>query len=143
MDNAHVLMTIERKHMEKNKLIPIFAIIVILVGICSSIYVHATQIDSKYININGQEYSIDQLFDISEEKTYETYSGIALDNLIVKTGVENPEKHEYTIIGADDYQKTVKWENMRNGLLTEDGESIFSDLPKAFRVKDIIEIKVE
>ena len=136
-------MTIEMKHMEKKKLIPIFAIIVILVGIGSSVYVNAAQVDLKHINVNGQDYTIDQLFDISEEKTYETYSGIALDDLMVKTGVENQEKHEYTIIGADGYQQTVKWENMINGLLTKDGKSIFSDLPKAFRVKDIVEIKVD
>ncbi|MBE9572688.1 MAG: hypothetical protein IMF11_18845 [Proteobacteria bacterium] len=129
--------------MEKNKLIKTLAIIVILVGIGSSIYVNATQTDSKYINVNGQDYTIDQLFDISEEKTIETYSGIALDNLIVKIKVANPEKHEYTIIAADGYQKTVKWENMRNGILTKARESIFSDLAKAFRVKDIIEIKVD
>lgn len=129
--------------MEKNKLIQIIAIIVIVIGIGSSIYVHATQIDSKHINVNGKDYSIDQLFDNSEEKTYETYSGIALDSLIVKAGVENPEKYEYTIIGADGYQKTVEWENMINGLLTKDGKSIFFDLPKAFRVKDIVEIKVD
>ena len=129
--------------MEKNKLNLILAIIVFLVGIGSSIYVQATKIDSKHIIVNGKDYTIDQLFDISEEKTYETYSGIALDNLIVKTGVEDPETHEFIIIGADGYQKTVKWENMSNGLLTKDGESIFSDLPKAFIVKDIVEIKVD
>ena len=122
MGNTRVLMTIEKKHMEKNKLIPIFAIIVILVGIGSSIYVYTAQINSKHINVNGQDYTIDQLFDISEEKTYETYSGIALDDLIVKTGVANPEMHEYILVGADGYQKTVKWENMINGLLTMDGK---------------------
>ena len=143
MGNACILMIFERKHMEKNKLILILAIIVILVGIGSSVYVQATKIDSKHIIVNGKAYTIDQLFDISEERTYETYSGIALDNLIVKTGVEDPETHEFTIIGADGYQKTVKWENMGNGLLTKNGESIFSDLPKAFKVKDIVEIKVD
>lgn len=143
MGIACVLMTIEMKHMEKKKLISIFAIIVILVGIGSSVYVNAAQVDSKHINVNGQDYTIDQLFDISEEKTYETYSGIALDDLMVKTGVENPEEHEYTIIGQDGYQQTVKWENMINGLLTKDGKSIFTDLPKAFRVKEIVEIKVD
>ena len=117
--------------------------LVILVGIGSSIYVNAIQVKSKHINVNGQDYVIDELFDISEEKIYETYSGIALDDLMLKTGVENPEKHEYTIIGADGYQKTVKWENMTNGLLTKDGKSIFSDLAKAFRIKNIMGIKVD
>jgi len=129
--------------MKKNKRIFIFAMLVILVGIGSSIYVNAIQVKSKHINVNGQDYVIDELFDISEEKIYETYSGIALDDLMLKTGVENPEKHEYTIIGADGYQKTVKWENMTNGLLTKDGKSIFSDLAKAFRIKNIMGIKVD
>ncbi|MFW6121549.1 MAG: hypothetical protein ACOC80_11720 [Petrotogales bacterium] len=128
--------------MGKEKLIPIFALIVLLISGVSSIYVYATEIDSEYININGQDYTLDQLFFISEKRTIETYSGIALDDLIIKTGVSNPEDHKYTIVGADGYQKTVKWENMENGLLTKSGVSVFSDLPKAFRVKDIVRIEV-
>ncbi|MCD6356893.1 MAG: hypothetical protein J7L66_06355 [Anaerolineaceae bacterium] len=128
--------------MKKNKLILIFAIVVILVGIGSSVYVNALQVDTKHITVNGQDFSIDQLFDNSEEKTYETYSGIALDDMIIKAGVEHPEKHEYTFIGADGYQKTVQWENMINGLLTKERKSIFPDLPKAFRIKDTVEIEV-
>jgi hypothetical protein len=128
--------------MGKEKLIPTLAFIVILIGGLSSIYVYATQINSEYININGQEYTIDQLFFIGEERTFETFSGIALDNLMIKIGIPEPEKHEYTIIASDGYQKTVKWENMKNGLLTEEGQSIFSDLPKAFRIKDIVKIEV-
>ena len=129
--------------MGKEKLIPTLAFIVILIGGLSSIYVYATQINSEYININGQEYTIDQLFFIGEERTFETFSGIALDNLMIKIGIPEPEKHEYTIIASDGYQKTVKWENMKNGLLTEEGQSIFSDLPKAFRIKDIVKIEVK
>ena len=60
-----------------------------------------------------------------------------------KVGIPEPENHEYTIIASDGYQKTVKWENMKNGLLTKEGQSIFSDLPKAFRVKDIVKIEVK
>jgi hypothetical protein len=69
--------------------------------------------------------------------------GIALDDLMLKTGVPNPEQHTYTLKSSDGYEKTVTWENMRNGLLTKDYESIFSDLPKAFRVKDIVTIEVK
>jgi len=133
--------------MGKEKLIPIFAFIVIIIGSLSSIYVYATQINSEYIDINDQEYTIDQLFFIGKQKTMESnseiFSGIALDDLILKTGVSNPENHEYTIIASDGYQKTVKWENMKNGILTEEGQSIFSDLAKAFRINDIIKIEVE
>ncbi|MEE9441020.1 MAG: hypothetical protein V3V27_03710, partial [Candidatus Thermoplasmatota archaeon] len=77
------------------------------------------------------------------ESNSELFSGIALDDLMLKTGVSNPEKHEYTIIASDGYQKTVKWENMKNGILTEEGQSIFSDLAKAFRIKDIVKIEVK
>jgi flagellar basal body L-ring protein FlgH len=61
---------------------------------------------------------------------------------MLKTGVSEPEQHQYTLKASDGYEKTVTWENMKNGLLTKDRESIFSDLPKAFHVKDIITIEV-
>jgi hypothetical protein len=129
--------------MGKEKLIPILAVAVLFIGSLSSIYVYATQINSEYIDINGQEYTVDQLFFIGEERTIETFSGIALDTLMIKIGISEPEKHEYTIIASDGYQKTVKWDNMKNGLLTEEGQSIFSDLAKAFRIKDIVKIEVK
>ncbi len=129
--------------MGKEKLIPILAVAVLFIGSLSSIYVYATQINSEYIDINGQEYTVDQLFFIGEERTFETFSGIALDTLMMKIGIPEPEKHEYTIIASDGYQQTVKWVNMKNGLLTEEGQSIFSDLPKAFRIKDIVKIEVK
>ena len=128
--------------MGKQKLILIFALIVLLVGSLSSIYVYATTVNSEYINVNDRDYTIDQLLFIGEERTIEIYTDIALDDLIVKIGFSNPGKHEYTIIAADAYQKTVKWENMKNGLLTKNRESIFSDLPKSFRVRYIVKIEV-
>ena len=129
--------------MGKEKLIPISAFIVLLIGSLSSVYVYGVQIDSEYININGTDYTIGQLLFIGEERTFEDYYGVALDDLIVKIGVSDPKNHEYTIIASDGYQKTVKWENMKNGLLTNEGQSIFSDLPKAFRIKDIVKIEVK
>lgn len=133
--------------MGKEKLIPISALIVIIIGSLSSAYVYATTSNSEYITIDEADYTIDQLFFIGEQKNVESneevFTGVALDDLIIKIGISNPEKHEYTIIAADGYQKTVQWENMKNGLLTEEGQSIFSDLPKAFWVKDIIKIEVK
>jgi len=69
-------------------------------------------------------------------------TGIALDDLMLKTGVTHPEQYRYTLRGSDGYEKTVTWENMKNGVLTKDGQSYFSDLPKAFRVKNVITIEV-
>jgi hypothetical protein len=128
--------------MGKAKFIPIIALVIILIGVGSSAYVYVTTIDSEYINIYDQDYTMDQLLFIGEQREFETFSGIALDDLIIKIGVPNHETQEYTITAADGYQKTVKWENMKNGLLTEDKISVFSDLPKSFRVRDIVKIEV-
>jgi hypothetical protein len=130
--------------MDKKKLIPVFALIILLIGSFSSIYVYATQTNETNISINGQKYSIDQLFFITKKRSIDSsnFSGIALDDLIIKMGVGSPKLKKYTLVGKDGYQKTVKWENLVNGVLTYEKMVVFSDLPKAFRVKDIVNIKV-
>lgn len=134
--------------MGKEQLIPIFAVLVLFIGTGSSVYVYATQgdtvIDADVITIYKQQYTIEKLFTIVEPRAFEAlnYSGIALDDLIIKVGVECPTCNNYVIAGGDGYQKTVTWENMQNGLLTSDKMTVFSDLPKAFRVRDIVEIGV-
>ena len=128
--------------MGKEKLLPIVALMIVLIGAGSTAYVYATTVDTEFINVNNQEYTIDQLLFIGKERTLETFSGVALDDLMIKIGVPNPVEHEYTITAADSYQKTVNWENMKNGLLTKDRVSIFSDLPKSFRVRDVVKIEV-
>jgi hypothetical protein len=131
--------------MGKDRLLPIFALLILLIGSVSSIYVYATQATTDTLLVNGQHYTMDQLFSITKPRTFNEsqYSGIALDDLMLKTGVSHPEQHTYTLKGVDGYEKTVTWENMKNGLLTKESESVFSDLPKAFRVKDIITIEVK
>jgi len=133
--------------MGKEKLIPIFALLILLIGSGASLYVHATTTSSELIRINGSVYTIDQLFLMGKQKTLEIdgkmITGLALDDLIMKTGVSHPETHDYTLMGADGYQKTVKWDNIKNGVLTKGSQSLFSDLPKAFRVKDITAIEVK
>lgn len=130
--------------MGKKKLIPIFAMIVLLIGTGSTAYVYATQTDADGITINGQQYTIDQIFFIAEPRSFDSldFSGVALDDLIMKAGVGCPSCHTYTIIAEDNYQKTVTWENLQGGLLTKEGMTVFSDLPKAFRVKNIVKIEV-
>jgi hypothetical protein len=130
--------------MGKNQLLPIFALLILLIGSVFSIYVYATQVTDNTLLVNGQQYTIDQLFSLAQPRTLNEsqYTGIALDDLILKTGVTQPEQHRYTLRGSDGYEKTVTWENMKNGLLTKESESVFSDLPKAFRVQDVITIEV-
>jgi hypothetical protein len=131
--------------MGKERIIPVIAICILLLGAGSTAYVYIKQIDASYITINNQEYIIDQLFMLAEPRMFDDldFSGIALDDLILKTGIGFPETHEYTITASDGYQKTVTWENMQNGLLTSEGMTVFSDLPKAFRVKNVISIEVK
>ena len=131
--------------MGKDRLLPICAICVLFVACTSSLYVHALQIESETLRVNGQDYTIDQLFSLTNPRQFDELqeTGIALDDLLLKTGVSNPETQTFTLRGADGYEKTVTWDNMKNGLLTKDRESIFSNLPKAFRVKDIVTIEVK
>ena len=128
--------------MGKDTIIPIFAIMILLVAGGSSIYVYATTTESTVITIGETDYTIDQIFYIADHRSIESYTGVALDDLIVKAGISDPEHKDYTLIASDGYQKTVQWKNIENGLLTEEAQSIFSDLPKAFWVKDIIYIEV-
>lgn len=131
--------------LSKDKLIPLFAIVVLLIGIGSSLYVHATQQEvGETITIGEKVFTFEQLFQMCQQRELKeiNYSGIALDDMILKAGITLSDSHEYTIIGADGYQKTVTWENLKNGVLTEEKRAVFSDLPKAFRVRDVVEIKV-
>jgi len=131
--------------MGKDRLLPILALSILFIASSLSLYVYATQTTTDSLLINGQYYTIDQLFSLAKPRVLNDsqYTGIALDDLMLKTGISNLEQHQYTLRGADGYEKTVNWENMKNGLLTKDRQSIFSDLPKAFRVKDIATIEVK
>jgi len=133
----------EKILMRNIRALPILAIIVLMVGVGSSIYVNSQKNSSTSITINNEEYCVSQFSEMVEEKSIEADAGFPLDQLINKIGVASPETHEYTIIGSDGYQKTVTWENMQAGIITKGRESVFPDLPKAYRIKEIVEIKVE
>lgn len=139
----------------KEKLIPILAILVLIIGSSSSLYVYATQNETSNINsdnfdrsiiIGENEILISYAFENIEEITIETddgeKTGIPTDELIVLSGIECPSCHKYTIKAEDNYQKTVNWENMQNGILTKESRVYFPDLAHAFWVRDVIEIEV-
>jgi len=131
--------------MGKDRLLPIIALLILITASTASLYVHAIQTTTETLTVNGQDYTVDQLFSLAKLRSVNgsEFTGIALDDLLVKTGVSNPGQHQYTLRSADGYEKTVTWDNMKNGLLTKNCESIFPDLPKAFRVKDIVTIEVK
>lgn len=130
--------------MKQNRLLPLFATLIVMISSVFSIYIYATQATTNTLLVNGHQYTIDQLFSLTQPRTLNEseYTGIALDDLMLKTGVTKPEQHTYTLRGSDGYEKTVTWENMKNGLLTNKSQTIFSDLPKAFYVKNIVTIEV-
>ncbi len=134
--------------MGKEKLLPIFAMIVLLIGSFSALYVNANQlsIEKDTIILNNQRFNADELFDSVEIRSIETNegerTGLALDKLISFSGVNCPSCHKYTIIAKDPYQKTVNWEDMKRGVLTDYGRVYFKDKAHAFWVYDVVEIEV-
>lgn len=133
--------------MGKEKIIPIIAMIILLIGMFSAVYVHATQIDKDTITINEKEYTIDQLFRFGTSKSILTDEGekigIALDDLINKLGVECGECNEYTFKAKDGYQQSVNWDLIKKGVLTDSSRVYFSDTAHALWVRDVIEIEVK
>lgn len=137
-----------RANMKTGKeLIPIIAMIVLLIGTFSTLYVHATQINKDTITINAQEYSIDQLFSIVDTKTIETSegekTGIALDDLMIKVGISCTSCNDYTIKAKDKYQQTINWNVMKTGILTDYSTVYFPDTAHTFWVRNVIEIEVK
>jgi hypothetical protein len=128
--------------MGKQRTLPLFAITLLLLGSLATLYVHANTTHTQTITINNQEFSYEQIQTNTKPRTIDTYTGIALDDFIQKSGITKPPTHNYLIIGSDGYQKTVQWTHLTTGLLTPEGEVIFSTLPKAFRVKNVIQIEV-
>lgn len=131
----------------KEKLIPIFAMMVLIIGIFSAVYVHATQINKDSITINGQEYTIEQLFNIGALKTIITdegeKNGIALDDLMQKIGAKCNRCDQFSFKAKDGYKQTVDWDLMKKGVLTNQNRVFFSDTAHALWVRDIVEIEVK
>ena len=133
--------------MGKEKIIPILAFVIMIIAVTSNVYVYATQIDKETIAIQGKEYSIDEIFFITEDKTIQTNdgekTGASLEDLVMKAGVICPSCSEYTIKAKDGYEQTVDWDIMKTGILAEEGRVFFPDTPKKFWVSDIVEIEVK
>ena len=138
-----------RAPMSKGKelLLPVLAMTVLLIGTAAAVYVHETQINKDTITINGEEYSIDDIFLIAEKRVIETdegeKSGVALDDLLIKTGYSCLSCHSYVIKGADGYQQTIPWDMAQNGVLTKERIVFFSDSAHSFWIRDIVEIEVK
>lgn len=133
--------------MGKDKLIPVFAMILLLIGISATIYVHATQINKDTITIKGEEYTIDQVFTLAKIKNITTddgeKTGVCLEDLINKVGVSCTSCNTYIFKAKDGYQQTVDCKTLKTGILTKDRRVIFPDTAHALWVRDVIEIEVK
>jgi len=132
--------------MGKQKIIPVLAMVLLLIGIISALYVHATQINKNTITINGQEYTYDDLFLLGGEKTIKTVdgevTGASLENIIKSIGIACTSCSKYTIKATDGYQKTIEWNVLKTGALSKENRVYFPDTPKALWVSDVVEIEV-
>jgi len=133
--------------MGKEKIIPVFAMILLLIGVFSSIYVHANQVNKDTININGNEYTIDEIFSLAKTKTIETdegeKTGASLEELMSKVGVSCSSCSIYTFKAKDGYQQTVDYKTLKTGILTENSRVYFPNTAHALWVRDVIEIEVK
>ena len=135
---------------EKQNIIPLLAITVLLIASVSTLYVHATQnqqiSDSESIIINEQTFAVQSLFQTFSNITIQTddgeKTGILLSDLLLSTDIECPICHSYLIIASDGYQQTVDWDDMKQGIITNEKRSYFPHLAHAFWVRNIINIEV-
>jgi hypothetical protein len=130
----------------REKVVPLFAIVCLLIGMSATIYVQASLSSKNTITLNGNDYTVDQLFTLGTTRTITTddgeKSGIALDDIILKVGIDCPSCHHYIVQAKDGYQQTVNWELMQQGVLTKDSRVYFSHTAHALWVRDVIQIGV-
>jgi len=133
----------------KEKLFPLLAMFVLILSSSASLYAHANssnqQIGTTSIIINDTTYDINTLFTEFPLITIETddgnKTGISLSELLISTSITCPSCHHYTIQAGDNYQQTVSWSDIQQGILTKEKRTYFPHLAHAYWVRDIIEIE--
>ena len=118
--------------------------VAILIGSFSALaYNTLNQKESDKFTVDGKEYEWDTLYDDFETTEVQGFEGVPLPTILDNAGVSNPSSHDYKIVGADGYFKTVEWKDMETGILTFDGKKVvFETKAKAYWVRDIIDIQV-
>jgi len=141
--------------MEKpEKIIVIIAIFLLSMGLVSGIYVEIetnenekTFFSSGYLEVDAFLLSMDNIFSNCTGHICITdrgnYSGVSLSCVVNNSNIQNPEIHDYTIIALDGYTKTVSWNDMKKGILTNERYVVFSHLPRAYWIKDVLKIEVK
>ncbi len=135
----------KRKTQGKKRLLILLAIVLLAVGIGSTLYITLFKGIEKTegLLVGETEFSLNEFFDTSELTIVGGYQGVALAEVINRAGIKNPEEQEYTIIAEDGYQKTVEWKSIQGGIFTRERRVIFSDLPKQYWMKNIARIEMK
>ncbi|MGQ9582491.1 MAG: hypothetical protein ACUVV6_03140 [Thermoplasmatota archaeon] len=100
-------------------------------------------IETATLRVCGRTYTWEQPFDtMLEPASIGGLEGVRLSDLVNHTGLANPASLNYTLRAGDGHNKTVNWSSMCSGLLlVEDHGTFFESLPKAYQVKDLVEIE--
>jgi len=125
-----------------NLLLGIIATIILIGSFSALAYNTLSEKKSDMFTLNGKEYDWNEL---GEMDTIEVqgFEGIPLVVLIEDAGVDEPSFHDYRIVGADGYFKTVTWRDVETGILTVDEKKVvFETKAKAYWVRDVVEIEV-
>lgn len=131
----------------KKIIIPIIAIILLSLSLTSFIFENINKEknlinDENKISINKKNFKFPDKFKNIKKTTIKDKTGFILKDIILKVGIKNPENLKYTIIASDNYQKTVSWEDLKKGIITNEKSIVFEYLPKSFWIKDVIKIEV-
>ena len=135
------------------KIVLIIAIFLLSMGLTSGIYIEKktdenekTFIADGYLEVEDFLLALDNIFSNCTSHIRVTdrgnYSGVSLSCVINISNIQNPELHDYAIIGLDGYTKTVSWMDMKKGILTNDRYAVFAHLPRAYWIKDVLRIEV-
>lgn len=128
----------------KKRFLILLAVILVVIGVGSTLYITLFKGTEKteVLLVGETEFSLNELFGTSDLITVGEYQGVALAEVINKAGIKNPEAQEYTIIAEDEYQKTVEWESIKEGIFTREKRVVFPDLPQQYWIKNTTRIEI-
>ena len=130
-----------------NTVLAIIAIIVLTLSFTAFAYTLVPKGDASLIVVNEIDYGWDAIFSDFESENFvaneDEYIGVPISQIILDTGLENPETFEYKFIGLDGYQKDVSWDDVQNSYLVEDEHKVvFPNMTRSFWVRDLASIEV-
>ena len=103
--------------------------------------------DGNTIQLNGVEYTAEDIFsDFTTMKITvqdgTAYEGVSLKEILEDAGVNDLTSSEYMISAADGFEKDVTHYDINGGILVEENlMTVFPELPKRYRIKDVASIE--